>query len=54
MALVSMRQLPDESAARDYGVGAFNVNNMEQIEAVMEAAHKTSSAVRCPLSAAVQ
>ena len=45
MALVSMRQLLDEAAAGGYGVGAFNVNNMEQIQAVMEAARETRSPV---------
>jgi fructose-bisphosphate aldolase class II len=40
-----MRQLLDEAAAGGYGVGAFNVNNMEQIQAVMEAASETSSPV---------
>jgi hypothetical protein len=38
MPLVSMRQLLDEAAKGGYGVGAFNVNNMEQIQAIMEAA----------------
>ena len=45
MPLVSMRQLLDEAAAGGYGVGAFNVNNMEQIQAVMEAASETGSPV---------
>jgi fructose-bisphosphate aldolase class II len=45
MPLVSMRQLLDEAAAGGYGVGAFNVNNMEQIQAVMEAAQNTQSPV---------
>ncbi len=45
MPLVSMRQLLDEAAAGGYGVGAFNVNNMEQIQAVMEAAQETRSPV---------
>ena len=45
MAMVSMRQLLDEAAAGGYGVGAFNVNNMEQIQAIMEAARETSSPV---------
>jgi len=45
MPLVSMRQLLDEAAAGGYGVGAFNVNNMEQIQAVMEAASDTGSPV---------
>jgi len=45
MPLVSMRQLLDEAAKGGYGVGAFNVNNMEQIQAIMEAARSTSSPV---------
>ena len=45
MPLVSMRQLLDEAAAGGYGVGAFNVNNMEQIQAIMEAARATQSPV---------
>ena len=44
MPLVSMRQLLDEAAAGGYGVGAFNVNNMEQIQAIMEAARETALA----------
>src|SRR5829696_2963275 len=43
MPLVPMRQVLDEAARGGYGVGAFNVNNMEQIQAVMEAARETSS-----------
>ena len=42
MPLVSMRQLLDEAAKGGYGVGAFNVNNMEQIQAIMEAAKETN------------
>jgi len=45
MALVSMRQLLDEAAKGGYGIGAFNVNNMEQIQAIMEAARETKSPV---------
>src|SRR6476660_3932382 len=45
MPLVSMRQLLDEAARGSYGVGAFNVNNMEQIQAIMEAARETKSPV---------
>jgi fructose-bisphosphate aldolase class II len=45
MPLVSMRQLLDEAAKGGYGVGAFNVNNMEQIQAIMEAARATASPV---------
>src|SRR6476620_11405716 len=45
MPLVSMRQVLDEAAKGGYGVGAFNVNNMEQIQAIMEAARETQSPV---------
>jgi fructose-bisphosphate aldolase class II len=45
MPLVAMRQLLDDAAAGGYGVGAFNVNNMEQIQAIMEAARETESPV---------
>ena len=45
MPLVPMRQILDEAAKGGYGVGAFNVNNMEQIQAIMEAANDTSSPV---------
>jgi len=45
MPLVSMRQLLDEAAKGSYGVGAFNVNDMEQIQAIMEAARETKSPV---------
>jgi fructose-bisphosphate aldolase, class II len=45
MPLVSMRQLLDEAARGGYGVGAFNVNNMEQIQGIMEAARATRSPV---------
>ena len=45
MPMVSMRQLLDEAAKGGYGVGAFNVNNMEQIQAIMEAARETRSPV---------
>jgi fructose-bisphosphate aldolase class II len=40
-----MRQILDEAAKGGYGVGAFNVNNMEQIQAIMEAANDTNSPV---------
>ena len=45
MPLVSMRQLLDEAARGGYGVGAFNVNNLEQIQGIMEAARETGSPV---------
>lgn len=45
MALISMRQLLDHAAEYGYGVPAFNVNNQEQMRAIMEAADKTNSPV---------
>ncbi len=45
MALVSLRQLLDHAAENDYGVPAFNINNMEQMLAIMNAARKTDSPV---------
>lgn len=43
MALVSLRQVLDQAAEGGYGVGAFNVNNLEQIQGIMEAARETHS-----------
>lgn len=45
MPLVPMRILLDHAAENDYGLAAFNVNNMEQIQAIMEAAEETNSPV---------
>ncbi|MBM3287063.1 MAG: fructose-bisphosphate aldolase class II [Candidatus Eisenbacteria bacterium] len=45
MPLLPMRVLLDHAAEHGYGVGAFNVNNMEQIQAIMAAAQKTESPV---------
>jgi len=45
MALISMRQLLDHAAENDYGMPAFNVNNMEQVHSIMQAADETSSPV---------
>ncbi len=45
MALVSLRQLLDHAAEHGYGVPAFNINNMEQIRAIMEAADECDSPV---------
>ncbi|HET9043458.1 MAG TPA: class II fructose-bisphosphate aldolase [Burkholderiales bacterium] len=45
MALVSMRQLLDHAAEHAYGIPAFNVNNLEQIQAIMQAADETASPV---------
>jgi len=51
---VPMRQLLDEAAAAGYGVGAFNVSNMEQVQAVMEAAVATESPVILAVSRAAR
>jgi len=51
MALISMRQLLDHAAERGYGVPAFNVNNLEQTRAIMEAAAETNSPVIMQASA---
>ncbi|NCF19285.1 MAG: fructose-bisphosphate aldolase class II [Haliea sp.] len=51
MALISMRQLLDHAAEHDYGVPAFNVNNLEQTRAIMEAANATNSPVIMQASA---
>lgn len=51
MALISMRQLLDHAAENNYGVPAFNVNNLEQIRAIMEAADQTDSPVIVQASA---
>jgi len=51
MALVSMRQLLDHAAEHGYGVPAFNVNNLEQVQAIMEAASETNSPVIMQASA---
>ncbi len=51
MALISLRQLLDHAAEHGYGVPAFNVNNMEQVRAIMEAAHETGSPVIAQSSA---
>ena len=51
MALISMRQMLDHAAENDYGIPAFNVNNLEQMRAVMEAADDTDSPVIIQASA---
>jgi len=45
MALVPMRLLLDHAAEHGYGIPAFNVNNLEQIQAIMKAAVDTDSPV---------
>ena len=51
MALITLKQLLDHAAENGYGLPAFNVNNMEQIKAVMQAAEKVNSAVIMQASA---
>ncbi|HMM87415.1 class II fructose-bisphosphate aldolase, partial [Azohydromonas sp.] len=51
MALISLRQLLDHAADHGYGVPAFNVNNLEQIHAIMQAAQETMSPVILQASA---
>ncbi len=51
MALVSLRQLLDHAATNNYGIPAFNVNNLEQIQAIMEAADKCDAPVILQASA---
>ncbi|PIW46680.1 MAG: fructose-bisphosphate aldolase class II [Zetaproteobacteria bacterium CG12_big_fil_rev_8_21_14_0_65_54_13] len=45
MALISLRQLLDHAAENSYGMPAFNVNNMEQVHAIMQAANEVDSPV---------
>ncbi len=45
MALISLRQLLDHAAENGYGLPAFNVNNMEQVHAIMQAAAAVDSPV---------
>ena len=45
MPLVSMRQILDHAAENNYGVPAFNINDMEQIIAVLQAAKKVNAPV---------
>ena len=51
MALVSMRQLLDHAAENGYGLPAFNVNNLEQVQAIMEAATEVNAPVIMQASA---
>ena len=51
MPLVSMRQLLDHAAENGYGIPAFNVNNLEQVQAVMQAAHEVGAPVILQASA---
>ena len=51
MALATLRQVLDHAAEHNYGVPAFNVNNLEQMRAIMEAADETDSPVIVQASA---
>ena len=51
MPLVSMRQLLDHAAENNYGIPAFNVNNLEQVQAVMSAADEVGAPVILQASA---
>jgi fructose-bisphosphate aldolase class II len=51
MALISLRQMLDHAAEHGYGVPAFNVNNLEQMRAIMEAADETDAPVIVQASA---
>jgi len=51
VALISLRQLLDHAAEHGYGIPAFNVNNMEQIHAIMQAAQEADSPVILQASA---
>jgi fructose-bisphosphate aldolase class II len=51
MSIISLRQLLDHAAQFGYGVPAFNINNLEQIQAIMEAAQETDSPVILQASA---
>ncbi|MEN9849486.1 MAG: hypothetical protein RL368_2226, partial [Pseudomonadota bacterium] len=51
MPMISLRQLLDHAAEYQYGIPAFNVNNMEQVQAIMQAADATDSPVILQASA---
>jgi fructose-bisphosphate aldolase class II len=51
MPLVSLRQLLDHAAENTYGLPAFNVNNLEQVQAIMEAANEVGAPVIMQASA---
>jgi fructose-bisphosphate aldolase class II len=54
MALIALRQLLDHAAEHHYGVPAFNVNNLEQIQAIMQAADASNAPVILQASAGVR
>lgn len=45
MGMITLRQLMDFAAENDFGMPAFNVNNLEQVQAIMEAAHEVDAPV---------
>ena len=45
MPLATLRQVLDEAAKGGYGVGAFNVNNMEQLQGIVRAAQEVQAPV---------
>lgn len=51
MTMISLRQLLDHAAEHGYGVPAFNINNMEQVQAILQAADETNSPVILQASA---
>ena len=51
MSIISLRQLLDHAAENNYGVPAFNVNNLEQIRAILEGAKEMDSPVIIQASA---
>lgn len=51
MAIVSMRQLLDHAAENNYGIPAFNINNLEQVHAIMQAAQEVGAPVIMQASA---
>lgn len=51
MALVTLRQLLDHAAEKQYGIPAFNVNNLEQVQAIMTAADEVNAPVIMQASA---
>ncbi len=51
MAIITLRELLDHAAEHGYGIPAFNVNNIEQMRAIMEAANETNSPVIVQASA---
>ena len=54
MSLISLRQLLDHAAENNYGVPAFNVNNLEAIRAIMEGAKELNSPVILQASGAAR